>query len=573
MVQRQRKIGNVLLVLAIVFPVFGNYILAQKPMVSLVVSDKKVAPDESVTITVTTNLNGTVKVDYPLDFAVDNGVMHGMEQKMDPSTGKIKTYYYMNENGSFRKAGTYTFFAIVRYKGTNYKSNKVTVTVSEEEENNDDNLGYNSKDPIFGVIIAKKTSVYEGESVLLKAQVFSRYAIYFLEAYKPFEPDKNAEKHVFQNQKQNVEETKYNGKPVLTFDYGKQLLFPISTGKCKIKPFEMALRCHTSFFDKTVTFKSSSAVINVKPLPDGAPTTFIGGVGQFELAQLLGKTDLKQGDIFTLTLVVEGLGNLHNINAPILTLPKGCSVYGDPERKEDYHYTEEGVEGTMTFLYNIQVGSSGTVQFDQQAISYFDPELEKYITVRAPAFALTVAKNAAYQPIVDSSKSQLPQRDLSIKQGVKASEADSDIGTATLIVSIATPICLFGLLLFLFLGKRKKREENAPTPVDRNQVKIPFSEQQQQQDYWKMALETLDEKNHFAIALPKAIIQQLEKHFKQESLTREKALQLMAEKDADVARSLREIIETCDHFRYGFGGTDLDTAALVEQTKVLLKME
>lgn len=574
MARKQRKTGNLLLLLACFLPGLGAYLFAQKPMVSLTVSDKNVAPDESITFTVTSNLNGAVKIDYPAEFSVDYSLSSGMEQKLDPSTGKIKTYYYVQQSGFFRKEGTYSFNAIVTYQGNKYKSNKLTITVSEDEEEDDANAGYNSKDPIFGVIQPQKNSVYEGECVLVKAKVFSRYEIYFLEGYKPFKADKNAEEHVFQNQRQMVEETRLNGKAMLTFDYGKQLIFPIATGKCKIKPFEMALRCRTAFFDKTVAFKSSSAVLNVKPLPDGAPKTFIGGVGRFKLAQELGKTTIKQGDVFTLTLVVSGLGNLHNINPPVLNLPKGCIIYGDPEKKEDFQFTEEGVDGTMTFLYNIQVGTSGKVQFPAQAISYFDPELEKYVTVKAEAFVLDVEKDASFSPVADHTQKPSNHQDLGIKQGGAPKVAEDKNDKTTLIISIATPVCLLGLLLFLFIGKKKRREEHPTAIVSETTTAEPVffnAPKPLESDFWKMASDAVGDANQFAILLPKAIIQRIEKRFRSEFLTREKALLLVNEQNHDTATSLRQIIDACDHFRYGFGGTELDSSDLFGRAKALLE--
>lgn len=572
MARKQRKTGNILLLLACFLPGLGAYLFAQKPMVSLTVSDKNVAPEESITFTVTSNLNGAVKVDYPTEFSVDYSLSSGMEQKLDPSTGKIKTYYYVQQSGFFRKEGTYSFHAIVTYQGNKYKSNKITITVSEDEEEEEANAGYNSKDPIFGVIQPQKTSVYEGECVLVKAKVFSRYEIYFLEGYKPFKADKNAEEHVFQNQRQMVEETRLNGKAMLTFDYGKQLIFPIATGKCKIKPFEMALRCRTAFFDKTVAFKSSSTTLTVKPLPDGAPKTFIGGVGRFKLAQELGRTSIKQGDVFTLTLVVTGLGNLHNINPPVLNLPKGCIVYGDPEKKEDYQFTEEGVDGTMTFLYNIQVGTSGKVQFPAQAISYFDPELEKYVTVKAEAFALEVEKDASFSPVADHTQKPSNHQDLGIKQGDAPKVEEKSNDRTTLIISIATPVCLLGLFLFLFIGKKKRKEENAAVGATETVAAEPVffnAPKPVESDFWKLASDAIGDVNQFAILLPKAIIQRIEKRYKSEFLTREKALSLVHEQNQDAATSLRRIIDVCDHFRYGFGGQELACEQLLEEARIL----
>ena len=571
MARKQKKTGNLLLLLACFLPGLGAYLFAQKPMVSLTVSDKNVAPEETITFTVTSNLNGAVKIDYPTEFSVDYSLSSGMEQKLDPSTGKIKTYYYVQQNGFFRKEGSYTFSAIVTYQGNKYKSNKITINVSEDEEEEEANSGFNSKDPIFGVIQPEKTSVYEGECVLVKAQVFSRYNIYFLEGYKPFKADKNAEEHVFPNQHQMVEETRINGKAMLTFDYGKQLIFPIATGKCKIKPFEMALRCRTAFFDKTVAFKSSSTTLNVKPLPDGAPKTFIGGVGRFKLDQELGKMSLKQGDVFTLTLVVSGLGNLHNINPPVLNLPKGCIVYGDPEKKENHQFTEEGVDGTTTYIYNIQVGASGKVSFPAQAISYFDPELEKYVTVKAEPFTLDVEKDASFSPIADHTQQPSNHQDLGIKQGNAPKVKESENDHTTLIVSIATPVCLLGLLLFLFIGKKKRKEEKTETSSTPAEPVFFNAPKPVESDFWKMAAEAVNDANQFAILLPKAIIQRIEKRYKSEFLTREKALMLVHEQNYDAAASLRKIIDICDHFRYGFGGQELACVQLLEEARSLME--
>lgn len=571
MERKRKKTGNLLLFLAAVFPGVGACLFAQKPMVSLTINDKTVAPHESVTVTVTTNLNGSVKVDYPSEFSVDYGLMHGMEQKMDPSTGKIKTYYYMRQTGAFRKEGSYTFRAYVHYQGKEYASNKLTVEVSEGEEAEDENLGFNSRDPIFGVIQARKTTVYEGEPVLLKAKVFSRYDIYFLEAYKPFKADKNAEEYVFQNQHQNVEETKYNGKTVLTFDYGKQLLFPVATGKCRIQPFEMALRCHTTFFDKTITFKSSSATLTVKPLPNGAPKSFIGGVGTFTLSQETGNTKLKQGDVFTLTLVVEGLGNLHNINNPLLHLPKGCAVYGDPERKEAIQYTDEGVEGTITFLYNIQVMNSGTVAFGPQSIAYFDPEQEKYITVSTEGFKLEVTENPAFSQIADQTTDKPQHKDVGISQGIRPEGPDRKNDPLTMMVSIGTPVLLLGALAFLFISRRRKKthqEELQMVPVEQPvRMAIPAAEEP---DYWQLAADNREDCGQFAVALPKAIVQRLEQLLGEPGLSRERALRLLAEKNEDTALEIRRIIEICDQFRYGCSDSGIEPRDLLRRVEELL---
>lgn len=568
------RIGKGVLLFTFLIVGLTPLLFAQKPVVSLSVSEKKIGENTPLTVTVSTNLNGTVKIDYPEEFVVDNGLMHGMEQKVDQTCGKIKTYYYMQQSGSFRKTGSYSFYAYVKYRGANYRSNKITVTVSEEEPANDDNAGFNSKEPIFGVIQAKKTTVYEGEPVLLKAKIFSYVDIYLLEGYSPYKADKHAEEHVFQNQRYELERAKYNGKNVLTFEYGKQLLFPVGTGKCKIAPFEMALRCHGTFLDKTVSFRSSSATINIKPLPDGAPSSFIGAVGVFDMSQELGSTEIKQGDVFTLTLKVNGLGNLHNTNAPDLNLPKGCSIYGEPEKTTDYNYTEEGVEGSITYSYNIQVTTSGKVRFPAPSIAYFNPSTEEYVTVKTAAFNLNVEADKHYQPVIDQSQPMIQKEALQVASTPLRSEKEEPIvteeGVSTLL-SIVGPITLVGLLVFFFLGirRRKEKQEVSSKPCISHFSK---NEPCNSVDYWAEVETTLNDPNAFAVLLPKAIIQGLEQCWDctDEPMTRERAFQKLEDVNHDVAIELRGIVEQCDQFRYGFGDIQLDTHYLFTRTKELV---
>lgn len=559
----QKRIGSTLTIL---FILLTSTTFAQRPVLS--VDDHQVAPDDPITITVSTTLNGTIKVDYPLEFTVDYGLLNGMEQKMDPTSGKIRTNYYIQQSGSFRKPGTYSFYAYVRYKGKNIRSNKVTVVVKEDAVD-DSNTGLNSKEPVFGIIQTKKTSVYEGEPLLLKAKVFSELEIYFLEGYSPFKPDKNAEEHVFQNQRYQVEQVRFKGKDMLTFEYGKQLLFPITTGKCKIRPFEMSLKCHGTFFDKTVSFRSSSATITIKPLPDGAPADFIGAVGTYQLKQELGKTTLKQGDVFSLTLVVEGLGNLHNSNPPILNLPAGCSVYGDPERKENIVFTDEGVEGTITYVYNIQVTRSGKIPFAAPSISYFNPATEAYVTVKGEPFTLDVEKNAAFQAIVDSTQPKNGSADVTAGKTDPDKTTDKSNQTA-LIIGITTPVCLLGLLLFLLFKRKKNGSEQQPEAehtTGKPSVVIPPLPTR---DFWQETLESKDNPGAFSVLLPKAIVFELEKRLGQSGLSREKAFSILSDKHYEEAKELKEIIAICDQFRYGFGDEVLDTSGLLARTKALL---
>ena len=577
-VKVQEKTGNQWQFLLFLFTLVSQISIAQKPMVALTSDKKEVGANEHMGFTITSNVEGSMKIDFPVEFEVDLNVMHGMEQKMDPS-GKIKTYYYMQQTGAFKKEGTYSFYAYTTYRNKTYRSNKITIKVNEASE--EDNK-VNSNDPVFGFIQCKKTSVYEGEPILLKAKVFSYINIEYLEGYSDFKADISMEEHAFPNGRVEVEQTRVNGKDALAFEYGKQLLIPVGTGKCHIKPFEMALRCHGSLFSKTMRFRSSGLTINIKPLPGNAPKDFIGAVGEYRLSQKNPAKAVKEGEVFTLELVISGVGNLHNSNAPKLKLPKGCSVYGDPERIEDIEFTESGAEGTITYRFNIQVLEDHDLAFTAPSVSYFDPEKERYISIKGNAFNIGVIPDKSFNPVVLSDPTSGTHTDMvDMKtQNTKISETKtSSSSKSKLWVGIVAPTSLLGLLfLFLAVRKRKKKEagkveisetEDLPRkPVFLNETKpeTPAATI----DYWKDAEMHLEDPSVFAIVLPKAIIQRIEQCEKCNFQSREKAFDRLLDTNPEIARGLREIIEMCDQYRYGFGAEHLETKAILANAESLL---
>lgn len=565
--ESQVKIGKkgFWLVLALIASV---PLFAQKPVVALTADDKNVAVNERITFTVTYNMEGSAKIDFPTEFEVDMNIMHGMNQKMDAS-GKLVSYYFTQQSGAFRKEGSYTFYAFVHYKGVKYKSNKITIKV-DEDDSQENNI-VRSEDPVFGVIQASKVSVYEGEPVLVHAKVFSKLPIVTLEGYAPFKTDKNVEEHVFPNQREYIEETRVNGKPALTFDYGKQLLIPVATGKCKILPFEMALRCQGNIFTRTLRFKSNGLTLLVKPLPTGAPKSFIGGVGVYQLSQKIDQKAIKQGDVLSLELTVRGTGNLHNINTPNLDLPDGCSIYGDPERKEDYQFTEDGVTGSITFIYHIQFTGSGEISIPAQTIAYFDPQKEKYILVRGDSETVIVQSNKDFKPLTaklspagKGTSEQLVNAATKVKPSVKESNW-------ILPLAIGAPVGLLSIFLFLWLTRRKQvPAAGEEVPLSGPIVEALHFEPISPVNYLQKATEVVDDPSQFAVILPKAIVQEIGKSLQNHLLNREDALQELGVGHPELTLQLRLIIETCDYFRYGFGGEVIDTHQLLAQTQELL---
>ncbi len=571
-VKKQRKIGEFQWMTLLLALISCANSWSQKPMVALTADTKKVAPGDNITLTVTSNVEGSVKIDFPKELDVDYAIVNGMEQKMDPS-GKIKTYYYMQQSGQFSKEGSYTFSAHITYKNKVYNSNKITIKVDEAVA--DEAPTIRSGDPVFGYIEAKKLTVYEGEPVLLNAKIISRLQIIDLEGYAPFKADKKVETHEFNNGRQYVEETKLNGKPALSFEYGKQLYIPVTTGKCKIKPFEMAIRCETPLFDRVIRFKSSPLTLTVKPLPGNAPNCFIGAVGAFDLNQSISDVSkLKSGEVFTISLTVSGVGNLHNINAPNLILPKGCLLYGDPEREENIQFTEGGVTGNITFRYNVQVAQSGDFHFEAPAIAFFDPDKEKYVTVKGQPFSLSIGATGKQNSIVMKNNSS----NTTTKEFITANEHKTSAkqsGNTPMILGITIPtLFLSSILLLLFVNKKRKQRADNLTeePTTETFICDPQVEETTM-DYWYEVNQHASDPNHVAIFLPKAIAQLVQQRYKlKEECSRDILFARLNEENEDFSTVVREIIDTCDHYRYGFGVQEFPSHELIQTVREMFQL-
>ena len=85
------------------------------------------------------------------------------------------------------------------------------------------------------------------------------------------------------------------------------------------------------FFDdyRTVRKKvvSRPLTVNVSPLPAGAPASFGGGVGQFDISARLSKDTLKTHEAASLILTVSGRGNVSLLETPKVNFPPDMEVY------------------------------------------------------------------------------------------------------------------------------------------------------------------------------------------------------------------------------------------------------
>lgn len=561
----------------ILFMFISLFSMGQKPVVYLEVDTKEAEIGEVLTITVKSNVQGEIDIDFPSEFVHGYNIMNGMEQEIDYNSGKVVTYYYLSQTGAISKSGTFKIGPAYVKKGNKvYKSNSVQVSIRKENVSYSSGDGLTAKQlrqPAFGIIEKSKSVLYEGEPLILNAKIYSQFNASHLEDYQPYSLDGVVDKHEIGNTTRIVvEEERIKRNIYYTFVYDKKVVFPLGTGKMEIDPFKLILRRGMDGMPIT----SSGTSIEVKPLPGNIPNDFIGGVGQFSVTRAIQKGSFKQGDVFTMTVEISGYGNLQNIVEPKLKLPKGFVVYGDPIVKEDFVYGSRGAEGKISFEYNIQVTQFGKLTLPATTISYFDPIKEKYVQEVTSPEILMIEKNMNYKSIHADPTTLVQKENPETLFPMRRDKGSVKIDN--LIYSSKGFWILIGSPLFLafILGLWwKKKEEESKVSEQKNAAKKSLFEIQHLFADAETALKNGDFASYFGL-IEKAVMRSLALYLrKDDSIILGKTEIFEELKDRKIESSsieaLRSIFSTCEHARYGLGLSNDERDNLVVSAKQVIQ--
>ena len=137
----------------------------------------------------------------------------------------------------------------------------------------------------------------------------------------------------------------------------------------------------------------SEKKFNVRPLPQPAPPTFDGAVGDFAITSLPKAQEIRLGESLTVDLRVTGTGNLNNLSSPTMEDPDGQWKKFEPV-KAQLGTERRDAEGTSVFN---QIVRPLTIldQLPAYTLTFFDPLLEQYRTVRSAPYPLTILPGKA----------------------------------------------------------------------------------------------------------------------------------------------------------------------------------
>src|SRR5213076_2877596 len=143
---------------------------------------------------------------------------------------------------------------------------------------------------------------------------------------------------------------------------------------------------------REVEISSEPVALDVKPLPQNAPLSFSGAIGNFTMTTDAKPKSVQVGDPITVTSTISGRGNFDRVNAPVIEDDHGWHKYPPSSKfKQD---DEVGISGEKSFEMVVSPNENKQ-NLPVLAFSYFDPAKERYVTLHSEPMAITVQGGAA----------------------------------------------------------------------------------------------------------------------------------------------------------------------------------
>ena len=196
-----------------------------------------------------------------------------------------------------------------------------------------------------------------------------------------------------------------NGQAYETVVLKRVALFPTRPGPLQVDPLRIETEAQGTMRTREggpslrgrfepVQLASEGLSLDARALPSGAPPAFDGAVGQFSMTAGTDADSTSVGEPVTLTVEVDGTGNLATLSPPSVESPADMEVY-EPTVETNIERNESRVHGTKTFTYTLVPQSGGRYDLPAVAFSYFDPDARRYETRRAEPPTLQVSGEAA----------------------------------------------------------------------------------------------------------------------------------------------------------------------------------
>ncbi len=341
---------------------------------------------------------------------VTNGSATGLPSRIDaPGLEVVKTgeqfsmiggrgfqnvYYYQITP---TKPGRFTIPSVTaKIKGKDYVTQPIEITVIQPKYND---LAAQATQPYFGRFNLEATEVYTNQLVPFDITVFARGRNSISDVTSAKLKHESFVIKNFSEVKLDAIEISGN---LYSFARLPANLFALKPGIHTLGPCNVVISVVSSkpsfgpfSFQRVARQRvmTDVATIKVKPLPDGAPASFTGGVGDFKLTATPSTTSVSVGDPISINFEVRGIGNLGTLGAPHFSSVDNIGLWKtyEPSKTLEPEDASDGLTtGKCTFAQVI-IPLKKTTEIPPFELTFFDPAKEQYVTRRTEAIPITVA--------------------------------------------------------------------------------------------------------------------------------------------------------------------------------------
>ena len=422
---------------------------------------------------------------------------------------------------------------------------------------------------IFLVLSTDRTNVVVGEPIIATLKLYQRVNIAGFEgvtfpSFNGFWSQELEAPTNIEFARESYEGQIYNGALLRKF-----VLIPQQAGAMTIDPAELVCLVNIrvssgtgsifdGFFDdyRTVRQKVASKPlkVNVSALPAGAPASFAGGVGDFNISARLTKDVLKTHEAGSLVVTVAGKGNVSLLEAPKVAFPPDMEVY---DTKTSDRIDKGGLSGSKTYEFPFIPRSHGEFVIEPIKYTYYDVNRKKYVTLQTEPLTLTVEKGNETEagPVIVSGVTRKDVKNLASDiRFINVKEPDLKAKGSFFVGS--TAFCLISVLLlvlaaacwFIFRKMAARRADVAGTK-NRKATKMALKRLRLAGTFLKQNLYTA-----FYEELHKALLGFISDKLNMPSaeLSRERIAEALSERGVDKALTdtFISILDACEFARY-----------------------
>ena len=340
-------------------------------------------------------------IDLPKQIEAEGlEILQSRKQQHSLNINGVKTFvttHFYTVRGT--ELGTFLIPSVqVPFKDTTLSSQNIEVSIYERDNSD----AANSARTEFGKLDLEKTEFYVNEIVPFTMTGYVRGRNSINDVVRAKIEHESFIFKGFRNVRTSASEI---GNTLFSEAALPSTFFALKPGEHRLGPGTIAVRAIESgggrglsaFFARTnlKELTTNTVTTTVKPLPDGAPPSFTGGVGNFIIKASPSTKELNLGDPISIDLKVTGVGNLRTMSAPVFSSVNKDWKTFTPVKTLIEEQDSDGIEpGSVTFSQVI-IPEFEATEIPPFELAYFNPISSEYVTLKTEPILISVTKDGS----------------------------------------------------------------------------------------------------------------------------------------------------------------------------------